>query len=406
MKKLLSFLRSMRFGLILLLPVLVCSVLGSIIPQGESESLYAQNFPGTYHIILGLGLNHIFSGWVFLSLTALFCINLALCSVSQLRAVPARRAAAAARAADASIEPVTGYNADSFAAYMKKHGWRQQAAGDRSVYVSAAPGWYGSVITHFAILGVILGALGIFGFTGYSDYEILPGENYLPDGLTLVLDDFRVTDAEGRIDYVSTLEVIDATGRSSGLREISVNHPLRFGENKYYQQSYGIAGSMTVTVKATGEVTPLYLTEPSFISAGGTDSIMYHNVYPGFVETPDGERQVLTQSAGGEYPDPAYYVVRLADGITEPMILLPGESVEPSDAAYRFDEPIYYPAIRVKTTPILVYALLYVSFVLLTLGLSMCFFVPTGAVAADGRGYTIVSKKWETELRERFRTTA
>ena len=131
-----------------------------------------------------------------------------------------------------------------------------------------------------------------------------------------------------------------------------------------------------------------------------------HNVYPGWVEDADGSRQVLTQSPGGEYVDPAYYVVRLAGGVTEPMILLPGEQVETSDAAYCFQAPIRFPVIRVKTTPIWVYALLYASFAALTLGLFLCFFVPAGAVAADGRGIAVVSRKWETELYERFRAVS
>ena len=107
MKKILPFLRSMRFGMLLLLPVLVCSVIGSVIPQGESESYYAETFPGAYHMILGMGLDRLFSGWVFLTLTALFSVNLALCSVSQLRAVSARRAAAAKRAETAELLPLS-----------------------------------------------------------------------------------------------------------------------------------------------------------------------------------------------------------------------------------------------------------------------------------------------------------
>ena len=90
MKKVLQTVRSMRFGMLLLLPVLACSVLGSVVPQGESESLYIQNFPRLYHLILGLGIDRIFSGWFFPTLVGLFSLNLALCSVSQLRAAPGR----------------------------------------------------------------------------------------------------------------------------------------------------------------------------------------------------------------------------------------------------------------------------------------------------------------------------
>ena len=401
MKKILPFLRSMRFGMLLLLPVLVCSVIGSVIPQGESESYYAEVFPGTYHLILGMGLDRLFSGWVFLTLTALFSVNLALCSASQLRAVSGRRTAAAKRAESAELLPVSGASAEKLSDYLRRRGWKRQGEGERGVWLSPVLSWFGSVITHFALLGVILGAAGIFALTGTADYEILPGENELPDGTVLRLEDFRIADADGKVDYVSTLEVISPDGRASGEREISVNHPLRFGANKYYQQTYGVAGVMDVHVHATGEVKSLYLTEQSLINAGGADGVWYFGVYPGYITDENGGRQVVGHS-GGDLADPAYYVVRLSGGAQEPMIVLPGESVETSDAVYEFLAPRYFPGIRVKTTPVSIYALLYASFALLTAGLYLCFFAPAAAVAVGKDGYAVVSRKGEQELKQRF----
>ena len=401
MKKTLSFLRSMRFGMLLLLPVLVCAVIGSIIPQGESESYYAEAFPGAYHLILGMGLDRMFSGWVFLLLTALFSLNLALCSAWQLRAVPGRRAAAIKKAETVPLSPAEGRFTEQLPAWLRRHGWKRQGEGQREIWRSPALSWFGSVITHFSLLGVILGAVGIFAFTRTADYEILPGENWLPDDTQLRLEDFRIADEKGKVDYASTLEVITPDGRSSGKREIRVNHPLRFGSKKYYQQTYGIAGALMVHVRATGEDKPLYLTEQSLISAGGTDSIWYFGVYPGYVEDAEGNRQVIARE-NGEYLDPAYYIVRLTGGVQEPMIVLPGEMVTTGDAEYTFDMPQYYPGIRVKTTPVSIYALLYISFALLVAGLYLCFFAPAAVVAIEDMGYAIVSRKGETELKQRF----
>ncbi len=401
MKKTLSFLRSMRFGLLLLLPVLICSVVGSVIPQGESERFYTETFPGSYHLILGLGLDRLFSGWVFLLLTALFSLNLALCSASQLRAVTGRRAADVKKAERGELLPAEDFSPEKMSAWFRRHGWKRQSEGEREIWLSPALSWFGSVITHFALLGVILGAAGIFAFSSTADYEILPGENRLPDGTLLRLEDFRIADEQGKVDYASTLEVVAPDGRSSGRREISVNHPLRFGSQKYYQQTYGVAGALTVHVKATGEVKPLFLTEQSLISAGGVDGVWYFSVYPGYVEDAEGNRQVLVHE-GGEYVDPAYYVVRLADGTQEPMIVLPGETVATGDAEYTFDMPRYFPGIRVKATPVSIYALLYLSFALLVAGLYLCFFAPAAVVALEEKGYAIVSRKGETELKQRF----
>ena len=402
MKKILPFIRSMRFGMLLLLPVLACSVLGSVVPQGETESYYAEVFPGTYHLILGLGLDRLFSGWVFITLSALFGLNLALCSASQLRAVPAREAAAVKRAGEAQIPPTEGFPSEKLAAWLRRRGWKRVSEGERDVFVSHPPSWYGSVITHFALLGVLLGAAGIFALSRTADYEILPGDNAIDGGVTIRLEDFRIADENGRIDYASTLEILAPGGKSSGRREISVNHPLRFGANKYYQQTYGAAGTVTVTVLDTGEVRTLCMTEQGVISVGGADGIWYNSVYPGYVEDEEGNRQVLIQAASGDYPDPIYYIVRLVDGGMEPMLVLPGESVETGDAVYSFGAPTYYPGIRVKTTPVSIYALLYASFALLVTGLYLCFFAPAAAVAADGTGYAVVSRKGENELRQRI----
>lgn len=401
MKKLLRFARSMRFGLLLLLPVLVCTVIGSLIPQGESEGFYASAYPGAHHLILGLGLNRIFSTPVFLLLTILFGINLTLCSFSQLRAVPGRIESAVMKASESkeSISYPRG-GMEVLSGWLRKHGWREDEE-KTGVFVSSPGGWYGSVITHFALLGVLLGAAGAFGLSSTADHPVLPGDNELPGGIHIRLDDFIARDEEGRIEYASTLEVTDASGRSSGIQTVRVNHPLRFGANKYYQQSYGAAGKLRVRVKETGMEYPLYMTEQGMISIGGTDGIWYDSVYPGYVEDGEGNITFITQTTG-EYPDPVYYIINMRNGVMSPMIAFPGEYTETEDADYFFDPPVLYPEIRVKTTPVWVYSILYGSFALLVVGLWLCFFTPAAAVSVFEEGYSIVSRKSDAELKQRF----
>ena len=402
MKKALRFIRSMRFGLMLLAPVLVCTVIGSVIPQGESESLYAANFPGAYHLILGLGLDHVFSGPVFLILTALFGLNLTFCSVWQLRTLPDREQAVIRRAERSEPEqPLDPTSRQRLEEYLARRRWRRTEGEGRTLFVSPAAGWYGSVVTHFALVLLLLGAAGIFLLTTAEDHSLMPGDNDLPNGVRIRLDDFKVKDESGRIDYVSTLEVTDSSGRSSGVRQIRVNKPLRFGSNKYYQQSYGVCGELQVTVNAEGKTYPVHMTESGMISLGGTDGVWYDNVYPGYVEEEDGSIQVLTQTTG-EYPDPIYYVIRMTGGEMQPMFAFPGDTLETSDAVYPFLDPVTYPAVRVKTTPVWVYALLYASFVLLVLGLYLCFFAPAAVVAVGEEGYTVAAKSSDAQLREQL----
>ena len=401
MKKLLRFVRSMRFGLILLLPVLVCTVLGSVIPQGESESVYASMYPHSYHLILGLGLHRIFSTPLFLLLTFLFGVNLTFCSFFQLKAVPGRLESAVRRAAESGGGiPVPEEKREKLISWLRKRGWKENAEKN-GVYVSPRAGWYGSVITHFALLGVLLGAAGAFGLNSVSDHTLLPGDNELPGGIRIRLDDFQIRDEEGRIEYTSTLEVTGADGRSSGVRDIRVNRPLRFGANKYYQQSYGAAGKLSVVVKATGEEYPVYMTEQGMISVGGADGIWYDNVYPGYVQDEDGNITIITQT-NGEYPDPVYYIITVRDGAMSPMLAFPGEYTETGDAEYRFEDPVMYPEIRVKTTPVWVYVILYASFLLLVLGLWFCFFTPAAVIAVSDRAAAVVNRRSGSELQQRI----
>ncbi len=403
MKKTLAFLRSMRFGLLLLLPVLLCAALGSVIPQGEGESAYAASFPGTYHLLLGLGLDHIFRTPVFLILLALFGVNLTLCCFSQYRAVPARRAAVYQRALQAEESaPLTDGEREKLDRFLRRQLWQRTEDATGEVYVAPGLSWYASAVTHFALLGILLAAAGIFGLSRSADYTLFPGNNTLPDGTGVYLEDFRVRNGEGRLDYVSTLEVTAPSGRSSGPRQLRVNHPIRFGGAKYYQQSYGTAGSLAVTVKATGETYPLRMTEAGMISVGGTDGVWYMTVYPGYVADGEGNITPLPQTTG-EYNDPLYYVLRVENGAMVPVMAFPGDELEVSDAVYRFEPPVTCPVLRVKTTPAWIYGLLYLSFVLLTGGLYLCFFRSPAVLVIGEKGYALTGKRSDSEWEQRLR---
>ena len=59
MKKLSQYLRSMRFGLLLLGLIAACSVIGTVIPQGREIAWYAQTYRSFHGAILFLKLNDI-----------------------------------------------------------------------------------------------------------------------------------------------------------------------------------------------------------------------------------------------------------------------------------------------------------------------------------------------------------
>ena len=139
-KKLLKFLRSMTFGMILLGLILLCSFPGSVIAQGNQPDWYVQTYPDWHGVILALGLDDVFGSWYFIVLLALLCLNLTLCSLVRVRNVAkaSKNAASAAAARKTKVflnpEGITQLRqllafrcADPFlpegvAAYIAEHG--------------------------------------------------------------------------------------------------------------------------------------------------------------------------------------------------------------------------------------------------------------------------------------------
>ena len=69
----------MRFGMLLLVLVMICSLVGSLIPQGEEAMTYVRAYgadPARW--IMALGLEDIFHTWYFYLLELLLCGNLIL----------------------------------------------------------------------------------------------------------------------------------------------------------------------------------------------------------------------------------------------------------------------------------------------------------------------------------------
>ena len=75
MKKVFQYLRSMRFGILLLVLIGICSVAGTLIPQGREIAWYAQNYPSAHPTILALRLNRVFESWYFITLLVLLCLD-------------------------------------------------------------------------------------------------------------------------------------------------------------------------------------------------------------------------------------------------------------------------------------------------------------------------------------------
>ena len=187
----LNYLRSMRFGILLLVLIALCSVAGTLIPQGREVAWYAQTYQQYHGWILLLGLNRVFQSWYFIALLVLLCLNLSLCSLVRVSSLvkAETEAEAGRRAADTVFSRPKGVRALEDALVNRR--CRVERFGAARVYRKNSFGRYGSFLTHLSILlTVIVGALALYTPT-VIDQSCLPGEALtLEDGTEIAVKDF------------------------------------------------------------------------------------------------------------------------------------------------------------------------------------------------------------------------
>lgn len=390
--------RSMRFGIILLLLIAALSVVGSLIPQGHEPSYYAKMYGSGHPWILLLGLDDLFKGWVFITLAGLLSLNLTLCSVVRIRKTVSEgknlleNVSNLPDAASASSEKI-----EEIKQHLKAKRCREKHFDGCTVYYKNLLGRYGTFITHLAILlTVVFGALAL-SLPTVTDQICYPGNSItMKDGTEIYVDSFSIEDEDGTLNYNSYIKITLSDGRHSELEQIRVNYPLSFRGYKVYQQTYGTAGSVTVVNVKTGGQDVFILEEPVFLSTDGMNGLFYRDLYPGFVKGEDGNYTLIT-STSGSYPDPVYDIAFMSEGEQTDVLAFPGDEIELGDFKYVFNDPVEYPGLRIKHTPNLVNVLLLISFVLLTAGLYMTFFTVPSLVKVSGTGYAVAGPKPEAD---------
>ena len=241
MKKVFQYVRSMRFGILLLVLVTVLSVIGTVIPQGKEISWYAQTYKSFHGVILMLKLNAVFQSWYFRLLMVLLGLNLTLCSLVRVRSVAKARAAET----DLLLKAPDRFALDEAQrktvrdGLLAMHCREEEAENGVRIYRKNGFGRYGSFLTHLSILlTLIFGAAALY-LPQITDKTCLPGEALtMDDGTEIHVHDFRIADKTGRLDFQSHVQITLPSGRRSEIAELKVNHPFSFGSWKLFQQTF------------------------------------------------------------------------------------------------------------------------------------------------------------------------
>lgn len=390
----------MQFGMILLVLVIACSFAGSMIVQNREPMEYVERYGAdAAQLILALKLNDVFSAPYFLVLMAALCLNLTLCSIVRLprtmRLSANLRTQAQKQTCD---EPLLPGQAQKLGDFLRSRGFRCQQWQERSVFTKNLFGYYGSFLTHLSFLLILLVGAAALMTAEVTDQTVMPGETItFADGVSVTVEDFQIEDETGKLDYASTLHAISADGKREAKKQIRVNEPLSFEGYKIYQQTYGTAGSVEIANLQTGVSEVMALTESCFLTLDGRNGLFFQALYPGYVKAEDGSVTLVT-STSGEYADPVYDVLSVADGVMTPVLAFPEETLTIGDVSFTMKAPVSYPGLRIKHMNSLVLGALYAVFALMVAALYLCFFMTPVAVAVTEDGYAVVSPKAQTGL--------
>lgn len=373
MKKVFQFIRSMRFGVIIMAVIAaVCAV------------------------ATALGAEQIYHSWYFIALFGLLCVNLLFCSIVRVTNVPKQRKALIASADRAEVSfDLPGQDR---AAWLKKHHFARQKDGG---YMRHGFGMYGSFITHVAILLLLVAAACNFIFAEKADYQVHIGDSIvLEDGTSVRVDDFHTRDEKGGTEYESALNITlpDGTEKQSN---VLVNYPVRAGRYKIYQQNYYPAAVIGVQTGPDEKEEIIKLDEPAFLTLDNETGVFYSQLFGEVRENEDGTVSVSYTST--DIVNPAYEV-QVIDGVENKMSLVyPNTTVEAGGILFNFHMPETYPGLRVKVQPEWTLVLLYASFVILLIGLYLCFFyIPIAA--SDRNGIALAGRKDITDWIEQVRS--
>ena len=351
MKKIYNFIRSMRFGMLLLILIGVLCVIATV--SGKED---------------------IYSSWYFILLFTVLGLNLTLCSVVRVFRMDGQKKALM-MAASVSAPALQVENAEQ---WLKTHRFKKSDNG----YLKHSLGFYGSFLTHASMLLLMISAACLFAFAERQDINLCVGDTAeLPDGTQLTVEAFSLEDESGRTEYTSTLRAALPDGTVAE-GNVQVNHPLRLGRYIIYQQNYAYAAVLGIRTDVDAEEEALKLDEPAFLSLDGENGIWYSQLF-GNVTEENGEVRV---SRGTEVINPAYEVSIIEEGKEQGGLIYPGTTVTAAGVYYTFYKPEAFPGLLVKTQPDWALWLLYASFVMMTLGLYLCFFqIPEAAqIKADG----------------------
>ncbi|MDI6849202.1 MAG: cytochrome c biogenesis protein ResB [Candidatus Saccharicenans sp.] len=252
-----KFLASLKLGLGLLILIIILSIIGTLIPQGQAPEFYRQHLRDFSGLIRALDFDHLYRSPLFLSLIFLFLLNLLFCSWLRLPAkfrrlrirdesLLASGQPPAERRDRARLERWLSEDLLQLAVAFKKKGYRVRTTGneDEKIFLArkSRPGLFGPELVHLGLMIIIAGGLISALFSQRISVALTEGQTEKIPGQTFSLRLDRFTTEyypDGSVkDWKSLVSVLE-NGQVKLQKTIEVNHPLKYRRLGFFQMSYG-----------------------------------------------------------------------------------------------------------------------------------------------------------------------
>ena len=253
MKKLVNYIKSMKFGLMLLFYLIALSLIGSIVPQGRDEIFYSRLYSERIvNLIMLTKAYDIYHSIYFLIGAIALSVNLFLCSIFRLNSI------IKVIYSTPNYKVLTKFKSKEFTIlkddkkikdFMEQIGFKSfkiQETKDEKLYYGRKNriGYLGSWIIHLGVFLVI--AFYTYGQYTYFSTAVygVPASSQILEGtdIDVKIHDFKIEyrDDGSISQYISNIELVKDE-ESILLRDVFVNNPLRYNGYAFYQTSTGWA---------------------------------------------------------------------------------------------------------------------------------------------------------------------
>ena len=365
--RIVRFLGSMRFAIVLLAVLAAACAAASTLTQGQSYAWYAQRYgERTAAFIAALDLDDAFHSPWFIVLSAFLCLDLLLCNLVRVKALIRRTRMFAEPGHLLSITPeCSAWVRQPEKAFPHLNmGIPAQSETDGKSMLSAVrgrAGLWGAWVCHLGILLLILFfSLGQTLEKQYTVYGV-PGQSMAvgSTGYIATIDDFRIDKSESGFveQYTTRFTLRDANGATTAQSaQVSVNHPARLRGMKFFQNSTGWAAKASVT-KNGEPLQSQWLCAGEYLEVSDKPglTVLLSAVYPDYIFVPGAGPKSLSDSP----VNPAYlYSVYYNGQLVGMNVLMQSEELTVDEYAVSFSEPSPYTLLQVKQNSFSLFALL------------------------------------------------